>query len=106
MVRARPVPRIVVSPRSESVRLLRQAIGEVDRGFRGLLLAEAGLGDEARQKRAVDTARNVVARRNRQECTRVVVEANGVVEAGRLRRQLAEAAQTLGTIMEPPGGTQ
>src|SRR6185437_7584274 len=92
--------------RSEPVGLLRQTIGEIDRGLGGLVLGKTMLGDEAREKGAVAAARGVVARRNRQERPGVVVEADGVVEARRLRRLLAEAAQTLGTVVKPPGGTE
>src|SRR3954452_10490053 len=43
---------------------------------------------------------------NRKECARVVVEANGVVEAGRFRRHLAESPHAFGRIVEPPGGAE
>src|SRR5690348_12341598 len=92
--------------RSEPVGLLRQAIGEIDRGLGGLLLGEAMLGEEAREKGTVAAPREVVARRNREERACVVVEADGVVEARRLGRLLAEAAQALGTVVKPPGGTE
>ena|SRR5437868_180078 len=45
-------------------------------------------------------------RGNRKECARVVVEANGVVEAGRFRRHLAESPHAFGRIVEPPGGSE
>src|SRR6185437_7714928 len=92
--------------RLEPVSLLRQAVGEVDRGRRGLVLGQAMLGDEAREEGAVAAARDVVTRRNREERPCVVVEADGVVEAGGLGRLLAEAAQTLGAVVKPPGGTE
>src|SRR6185312_6366810 len=92
--------------RSEPIGPLRQAISEIDGGLGGLVFGKAMLGDEPRQKSAVDPACDVVARRNREERARVVVEADRVVEARGLRRQLAEAAQPLGTVVKPPGGTQ
>src|SRR3546814_8098950 len=61
------------------------------------------LGDEAREEGAVDPARDVVPRRDRQKGARVVVEADGVVEAGGLGRHLAETAHAFGAVVEPPG---
>src|SRR6185503_6195031 len=61
------------------------------------------LDDEAREEAAIHATRQVVPRRDRQEGARVVVEAYGVVEAGRLGGLLAEAPHALGAVVEPPG---
>ena len=65
--------------------------------------SEPVFGDEAREERAVDAARDVVPRRNRQEGARVVVEADGVVEAGGFGGLLAEAPHPFRAVVEPPG---
>ena len=68
-----------------------------------LVLVEPVLGDELGQKPAVDAPRHVVPCGDREIGARVVVEADGVVEAGGLRRELAEAAHAAGAVEEPPG---
>src|SRR5262245_5356292 len=44
-----------------------------------------------------------MARRYGWKCSCIVVEADGVVEACRLCRHLAEATHAFRTVMEPPG---
>src|SRR5205807_9142052 len=56
--------------------------------------------------RAVDPPRDVVARGDRQEGARVIVESDSVVEARSLRSHLAEAAHAFGAVVEPPGGAE
>ena len=55
------------------------------RDLRGFVLGEAVLGDQAGEEGAVDAPGGVVAGGNREECAGVVIEADGVVEAGALR---------------------
>ncbi len=62
--------------------------------------------DERGEEAAVDPARDVVPRRDRHERTRVVVESDGVVEARRLGRLLAEPQHALRAVVEPPRRTQ
>ena len=69
----------------------------------GFVLRQAVLGDQAREERAIDTARDIVPRGNGKKCARVVVEADGVVEARRLGGLFAEPAHALGAVVEPPG---
>src|SRR5580698_5713033 len=88
--------------RSEPIGLLRQLVGEVHRGLRGLVLGETVFSHEARQKGAVDSTRHIMTRRNGQKGARIVVEAHGVVETGALRRLLAKASQALGAVVKPP----
>src|SRR5215472_8136280 len=64
------------------------------------------LNDKLRQEAAIDTPSQIVTGRHRKERARVVVEAHGVVKAGRLERQLAETSQALWPVLEPPGGTE
>ena len=66
------------------------------------LQPHAVLGDELGEEAAVDPPRDVVPRRNRQESTGVVVEADGVVEAGRLGGHAAEALHAFRAVVEPP----
>src|SRR4051794_28043180 len=89
-------------PRSLSklVGLFRQAIGEVVRKLMRLILIQAMLDDKLREIRAIDPAGDVVAGRNRGKGARVVVEADGVVEARRLGRELAKAPHALGAVEE------
>ena len=60
------------------------------------------LGDELGEIGAVDAPGDVVAGGDREIGAGVVVEADGIVEAGRLRGQLAEAQHRFGRIEEPP----
>src|SRR6266545_4436343 len=73
----------------EPVGALRQPVCEVDRHLARLVLVEPAVGDQPGQKGAVHPARDVVAPGDRQECPRVIVEADGIVEAGRLGGTLA-----------------
>ena len=58
--------------------------------------------DEPAEEVRVDATREIVARRNRAERARVVVEAGGVVDARRLRDLLPKARHALDRIVEPP----
>ncbi len=71
--------------------------------FEGFVLVDAVFGDEAGKEDGVDAAGYIVAGGNGEEGAGVVVEANGVVEAGGLGGLLAEAHHSLRRIMEPPG---
>src|SRR5437879_2495421 len=64
------------------------------------------LRDESGQKPAIDTARGIMARGDREQGACIVVESHGVVKARRLGRLLAEAAHALRTIVKPPGRTE
>src|SRR5690606_21758253 len=75
----------------QPVRLLGKSIGKVAGDFDRLGFRDAVLGNEPRQKGAIDAAGDIMARRNRKKGARVVVEAYGVVEAGRFRCLLTEA---------------
>ena len=70
------------------VRLLDQAVGQVVRHFEGLVFVEPMFGDQPGQEGAIHAPRHIVPRGNGEEGARVVVEADGVVEARRLRRLL------------------
>src|SRR3546814_5181545 len=78
----------------ELIGLADEAVGEFVRHFGGFPVGQAMLGDEAREEGAVDPARDVVPRRDRQKGARVVVEADGVVEAGGLGRHLRSEEHT------------
>ena len=73
------------------------------RQFGGLPVLDAVFHDQFGKETAVDPPRDIVARRDREEGAGVVVEADGVVEAGGFRGHPAEAAHAFGAIMEPPG---
>src|SRR3546814_6292780 len=60
----------------ELIGLADEAVGEFVRHFGGFPVGQAMLGDEAREEGAVDPARDVVPRRDRQKGARVVVEAD------------------------------
>ena len=60
-------------------------------------------GDEAGEEGAVDAAGDVVAGGDGEEGAGVVVEADGVVEAGGLGGLFAEAHHAFGRVVEPPG---
>ena len=55
---------------------------------------------------AVHAASDVVPRGNGEEGSGVVVESDGVVEAGGLGGQLAEAHHAFGAVVKPPGRSQ
>ena len=80
----------------EPVGALDQAVGEVVGELGRLPVGEPVLGDQPREEGAVDPPGDIVPRRDRQEGAGVVVEADRVVEAGRLGGHLAEAAHALG----------
>src|SRR5580693_3006532 len=67
-----------------------------------LVLVEAMVGDEASEKGAIAAPRHVMARRNREISARIVVEADGVVEAGGFAGQFAKTSHPLGAVEEPP----
>src|SRR5580693_2644306 len=75
---------------------------EVDGQFARFVFFEAMLHDEAREKHAIDAARDIMPRGDREERARVVVESHRVVEAGRLRSQLTKTHHALRRIVEPP----
>src|SRR5690349_6284552 len=64
------------------------------------------LGHQTGEERTVHPARYIVSRGNRQECTRVIVETDRVVKAGRLRGLFPAAHHSFGAVMEPPRGTE
>ena len=59
-----------------------------------------------REEAAIDPPRDIVPRRDGEEGARIVVEADGVVEPGRLGRHLAKPAHALRSVVEPPGGAE
>src|SRR6185437_10504823 len=67
-----------------------------------LVLAEAVLDDRRGEESARDAAPHVVARRDRQERARVVVESDGVREAGGFDRLLEKPQHPLEAVVEPP----
>ncbi len=73
------------------------------REFGRVVLAEPMFGHKAGEIGAVTATRDIVARGNGKVGAGVVVEADSVVEAGRLGHGLAEPANTLNGIEEPPG---
>jgi hypothetical protein len=64
--------------------------------FEGLVFIETVFGDEAAEKGAVDSAGHVVTGGDGEEGAGVVVEADGVVEAGGFSGSLAETHHALG----------
>src|SRR5512135_3879439 len=79
-----------------------EVVRERRREFESLVLAEAMLDHAGREEAARDPAPHVVARRNRQESPRVVVEPDGVVEARGLDRLFEEPQHSLVAVVEPP----
>src|SRR5207248_5290028 len=79
---------------------------EVEDGFEGFVFVEAVFGYEAAEEGAVDAAGYVVAGADGEEGAGVVVEADGVVEAGALGGLFAEAHHALGGVVKPPGWTE
>ncbi len=73
----------------------RDPVGQVDGRLDRLVLLETVFGDEASQIPRVDAARKVVPRGDGQEGSRVVDETRGVVEAGGLGHELAEASHAV-----------
>ena len=69
----------------------------------GFVEVEAVLGDETGEEGGVHAAADVVAGGDGEEGAGVVVEADGVVEAGGLGGLLAEAEHAFGGVVEPPG---
>src|SRR5882672_1037063 len=86
----------------EAIRRFRETVRERRREFERLVLAEAMLDDASREEPACDAPPDVVTRRNRQECARVVVETRGVREARGLDGLLEEAQHALEAVVEPP----
>src|SRR5450759_1800932 len=92
--------------RLELVRALRQTVGELGRQLESLVLLDLVLGNKLGKETAVHPPRHIVTRGDRKEGARVVVEADGVVEACRLRRLLAKPLHALGAVVEPPWRAQ
>jgi hypothetical protein len=80
----------------------REFVGELRSEQRGFVFRQTVLDHQAREERAVDAARDVMTRRDRHEGTRVVVEADRVVEARSLGSLLAETHHAFGAVVEPP----
>ena len=72
------------------------------RHFERFVFIEPVFGNEFSQKCAIHAARNIVAGGDGQEGARVVIEADGVIEAGGLCSLLAKSHHALGAVMEPP----
>src|SRR3954451_4661189 len=85
--------------RSEFVCLFGEIVGEIDCDLARLVLVEQVLDHKLREVSAVNPPGYVMPRRDRAERTRVVVEANRVVEAGGLRCQFAEAAHAFRRVI-------
>src|SRR6266545_4467093 len=106
-MRARTAARSDAQARvSKVVGPLGETIGKLGRQLVGLVLSDPVLCDEPRQKAAIDAARDIVPRRDRQKRARVVVESYRVVEARGLGRLLAEAQHALRAVVEPPRRTE
>jgi hypothetical protein len=88
---------------SELVGPLGEPVGEIPRDLVRLVLIQPVLDDEPREEAAVDSPGHVVAGGNGKVGARIVVEANCIGEARRLRRNLAEAPHAIRTVEEPPG---
>src|SRR5579859_5646647 len=88
------------------VRFLDERVGEVVRQFEGFIFIEAVLGDEVGQECAINAPSHIVPSGNGEESPGIVVEAYGVVEAGGLRRLLAETHHAFRTVMKPPWRTE
>ncbi len=63
-------------------------------------------GYQLGQESAVHPARHVVPCRYGRKRTRIIVKADGVVNAGRFGGHAAVAKHALATVVEPPGRTQ
>src|SRR5690349_14679656 len=86
----------------ELVRPLGQRVREVGRELEGLVLVDPVLGHQLGEITAVDASRDIVPGRDRQECTRIVVEADGIVKARGLCRLFAKAQHAFRTVVKPP----
>ena len=86
----------------EFVGLSHEIDGQVLGHVEGFVFVEAVFGDEATEEGAVDAPGYVVTGGDGEERAGVVVEADGVVEAGGLGGGLAEAHHALGRVVEPP----
>src|SRR4030095_4530897 len=85
---------------------LRQIVGELARELERFVLVDLVLDDERGEKAAVHAPRDVVARRDRKERARVVVEPDRVVEARGLDDLLAKPLHAFGAVVEPPGRSE
>src|ERR1700693_3976169 len=68
----------------QSIRLLHQPVSESLGHIQSLVFFQPMLGDQPREETAIHAPCHIVARRNREKGSRVVVETYGIVEAGRL----------------------
>src|SRR5204862_7913268 len=75
-----------VDPEGPACQPVREVFGDLDR----LVLLETLLDDEPGEEAGIDPPYEIVARRDGQQRAGVVVEADGVGEAGRLGDELAE----------------
>ena len=91
---------------SQSVAPLRQPVGELPCKLVGLIFVKPVFGDAGCEEGAVAAPRHIVPRGNREVCASVVIEADAVVEAGRLCRQFHETLHAIRAIEEPPCGAK
>src|SRR5579862_9738899 len=90
----------------QPVGLANEVVRQIACEFHGLALIEAMFGDQAREPDAINAAGNIVARRDGEERTRVVVEPHRIVEARSLGDIFAEAEHAFRTVEEPPRRAQ
>src|SRR5438552_5505176 len=81
---------------------LCERVRELPCELEGLVLIDLVLGDQLREKSAVHATSNVVPSGYRKKRARVVVEADGVVEACRFGHLLPKALHARGAVIEPP----
>src|SRR5918993_2417135 len=88
---------------SEFIGFLGEPVSQVVSDLVGLILIEPVLDHKLGEVAAIDPTGDIVPGRDRGEGAGVVIEPDGVAEAGRLRRQLAEAAYPFRRVVEAPG---
>ena len=84
-------------------RFVNQPVRQIVRHFKGFVFVEAVFGDQSGKESAIHAAGHVVPRGNGEEGAGIVVEADRVVEARRLRDLFAEAHHAFGAVVKPPG---
>src|SRR5580700_308561 len=90
-------------PLLEPVRLSRKTVRQVGSDLARFILVQPMLRNQARKKGAVDATCHIVSGGNGEKRASVIIETDGVVEAGGFCRVFAKAHHAFGTVMEPPG---
>jgi hypothetical protein len=88
---------------SEPVSLLDEVVGESTGHVEGFVFDQPVFHNQLGEIGAIHTPSYVVAGGDGEKGTRIVIEADRVVEPCCLGCVLTEAKHALGTVMEPPG---